>query len=54
MLKSLILQQHSTLLHFTDDEDKQTAVVLHKNYALEQLPDIKQEGDVGAILSDRN
>jgi hypothetical protein len=41
-LKSLILQQDSTLLHLTDDEDKQMAVLLKKNYALERLRDIKQ------------
>jgi hypothetical protein len=33
-LKSLILQD-STLLHLTDDEDKQMSVLLRKNYALE-------------------
>jgi hypothetical protein len=37
----------------TDDEDKQMASLLKKNYALESLPEIDLEdrvGDVGAIL----
>jgi hypothetical protein len=56
--------QHNTtlkcikLIHYrgirlTNDEDKQMAVLLKKNYALEMLPDIhmeNEEGDLGAIL----
>jgi hypothetical protein len=53
-LKSLMLQ-HAILetCHLTDDEDKQIAVILQKNYALEILPDINLKNettDVGAIL----
>jgi hypothetical protein len=52
-------KHHRTLrtLHFghsinmlTDDEDKEMAVVLKKNYALERLPNINQGGNMGAIL----
>jgi hypothetical protein len=52
-LKALILQHRRRILRLTDDEDKQMAVVLQKNYALVTLPDIDLEntaGDVGAIL----
>jgi hypothetical protein len=49
-LKSIIFQHDGDLLHLTGDEDKQMAVMLQKNYALERLPDFNQEGDVGAIL----
>jgi hypothetical protein len=48
-LKSINFLRHRRFLRLTDDEDKQMAVVLKKNYALERLPDIKG-GDVGAIL----
>jgi hypothetical protein len=40
------------LLHLTDDEDKQMAVLLQKNYALESLPDIREGGDLGAIFNE--
>jgi hypothetical protein len=46
----LVGQERPTLTH---DEDKQTAALLKKNYALESLPgiDLKNKaGDVGAIL----
>jgi hypothetical protein len=61
----IALQQNTTLknlrftfdgivrLQLTDDEDKQIAALLKKNYALESLKDINQDnrpGDVGAIL----
>jgi hypothetical protein len=49
-LKSVIFHHDGDLLHLTDDEDKQMAVLLKKNYALEKLPDINQGGDVSAIL----
>jgi hypothetical protein len=48
-LKSIIFQREGSIC-FTDDEDKQVAVLLKKNYELESLPDVKQGGDVGAIL----
>jgi hypothetical protein len=51
-LKTLNLN-YNTSLALTHDEDKQMAVLLKKNYALESLPhiDLKNEaGDVGAIL----
>jgi hypothetical protein len=38
------------LLRLTNDEDKQMAVLLKKNYALEDLPDINQGREVGGIL----
>jgi hypothetical protein len=41
------------LLRLTDDEGKQMAALLKKNYALERLPDLNLKGraeDVGAIL----
>jgi hypothetical protein len=41
------------ILRFTDDEEKQMAAPLKKNYRLESLPDFNLEneaGDVGAIL----
>jgi hypothetical protein len=44
---------HSMRLQLNDDESKQMAVLLKKNYALERLPDIDQKdlsGDLGAIL----
>jgi hypothetical protein len=49
-LKSLILQHYDRFSYLTDDEDKEMAVLLKKNYALERLPDINQGGDVGAIF----
>jgi hypothetical protein len=49
-LKTIVVQLYGELLHLTDDEDKQMAVLLKKNYALEKLPDINQGRDVGAIL----
>jgi hypothetical protein len=51
-LKTLHLQHYSTI-RLTDDEDKQMAALLKKNYAMESLPNIDLEneaGDVGAIL----
>jgi hypothetical protein len=42
---------HASTIPLTDDEDKQMAVLLRKNFALESLPDIINQGrDVGAIL----
>jgi hypothetical protein len=49
-LKSVIFHHDGDPLHLTDHEDKQMAVLLKKNYALETLPDISQGGHVGAIL----
>jgi hypothetical protein len=52
MLKTLRIY-HSGSFRLTDDEDKQMASVLKKNFALKSLPDIDWEnevGDVGAIL----
>jgi hypothetical protein len=52
-LKTLSLDQSIGRLQLTDDEDKQMASLLRKNYALESLPDIDLEdrvGDAGAIL----
>jgi hypothetical protein len=51
-LKTLRLH-YGNFCHLTEDEDKQMAVVLQKNYALVTLPDInlvKEAGNVGAIL----
>jgi hypothetical protein len=51
-LKSFKLNDHSTI-RLNEDEDKQIASLLKKNYALETLPDFDLEdraGDVGAIL----
>jgi hypothetical protein len=42
--------QGNGMLMLTRDEDKQMASLLKKNYALEDLPTMKQGGDVGAIL----
>jgi hypothetical protein len=44
---------HDSTIRLNDDEDKQIALLLQKNYALETLPDFDLEdraGDVGAIL----
>jgi hypothetical protein len=44
---------HDMRLQLNDDESKQIAALLKKNYALERLPDIDQKneaGDIGAIL----
>jgi hypothetical protein len=44
---------HSMRLQLNDDQSKEMAVLLKKNYALEKLPDIDQKdllGDLGAIL----
>jgi hypothetical protein len=49
-LKSISFLRHRRFLRLTDDEDKQMAVLLQKNYTLERLPDIKQGGDVDTIL----
>jgi hypothetical protein len=48
----LLFNAIKELLRLTKEGDKQMAVLLKKNYALERLPDIKQRGDstVGAIL----
>jgi hypothetical protein len=37
-------------LRLNDNEDKQIASLIKKNYGLKLLPDIYQEGDVGTIL----
>jgi hypothetical protein len=55
MIKTLSLSHNDERerLCLTDDEDKQMATLLKKNYALESLPDIdlnNEAGDVGAIL----
>jgi hypothetical protein len=47
-LKSLRFRKST--IQLTDDEDKQMAVFVKKNYALERLRDIDLVGDVGAIL----
>ena len=47
-LKTLSLSDN--FLRLTDDEDKQMASLLKKNYALESLPIINQEGNVNTIL----
>jgi hypothetical protein len=50
-LKTIILQYYYRVVHLDDDEDKQMAVLLKKNYTLESLPGINDRGlDVGAIL----
>jgi hypothetical protein len=52
-LKTLRLCHSVGRFQLTDDEDKQMASLLKKNYALESLPEIDLEdrvGDVGAIL----
>jgi hypothetical protein len=53
-LKSIVFQNsRGQARQLTDDEDKQIANTLKKNYGLERLPDIDleiQAGDVGAIL----
>jgi hypothetical protein len=52
-LRSLNLRGSFTLTTLTHDEDKQMAMLLKKNYALESLPgiDLKSEArDVGAVL----
>jgi hypothetical protein len=48
-LKTLRLYDDGSL-RLTDDEDKQMASLLKKNYALESLPRIGLVGDAGAIL----
>jgi hypothetical protein len=49
-LKSFIFEHDERLLRLTDDEDKQMAALLKKNYTLERLPDIEKGGDVDTIL----
>jgi hypothetical protein len=50
-LKTLSLSRNDGgSLQLNNDENKQMASLLKKNYALEMLPDIDQVGDVGAIL----
>jgi hypothetical protein len=49
-LKMLSLLSRSGALRLTEDEDKEMAASLKKNYVLERLPDIGGVGDVGAIL----
>jgi hypothetical protein len=44
------LRFHNSTIRLTDDEDKQMAILLKKNSALERPPDINQGGDMGAIL----
>jgi hypothetical protein len=41
---------HNGSLQLTDDEDKQMAALLKKNYALESLPTIEEAVEVRAIL----
>jgi hypothetical protein len=41
---------HNGILRLTDDEDRQMAALLKKNYALERLPFINQRGNAFAIL----
>jgi hypothetical protein len=50
-LKSLFLSNQYSRRHFTDEEDKQIAVLLQKNYALEII-NLEEDmaGDVSAIL----
>ena len=51
------LQLYYGMVHLTDDEDKQMANILKKNYALESLSNIhlvSRPGDVGAILQLNN
>jgi hypothetical protein len=48
-LKTLHHKRNSTI-RLTDDEDKQMAALLKKNYGLENIRDIGRVGDVGAIL----
>jgi hypothetical protein len=51
-LKTLSMY-HNRCLTLTDDEDKQMAALLKKNYAMKSLPDIdlvNEAGDVSAIL----
>jgi hypothetical protein len=49
-LKTLKLGQFPSGLELNDNESKQLASLLKKNYALERLPDISPVGDVHAIL----
>jgi hypothetical protein len=52
-LRVLALFDRSGSFRFTDDEEKQMAALLKKNYALESLPDISQgmrATDLGTIL----
>jgi hypothetical protein len=41
---------NSVMLELTDNEDKQMASLLKKNYALERLQDVRLDGDARAIL----
>jgi hypothetical protein len=50
-LKSIVFTGKTGIfLSLTDDEGKQIAELLKKNYALESLPDLNQRGDIGSIL----
>jgi hypothetical protein len=49
-LKMLSLFYRAGDLRLTEEEDKEMAALLKKNYVLERLPDIGGVGDVGAIL----
>jgi hypothetical protein len=49
-LKALRFHGDCLSLRLTDNEDKQLASLLRKNYGLEVLLDIHRSGDVGAIL----
>jgi hypothetical protein len=49
-LKSLFLINRCSRRHLTDEEDKQIAVLLQKNYALEIINLKNEEGDMRAIL----
>jgi hypothetical protein len=49
-ITKLELYNRSGLIRLNDNENKQMASLLKKNYALERLPDISAVGDVGAIL----
>jgi hypothetical protein len=52
-LKTLEIYRNTRSLQLTDDEDKQMASLLKKNFALESLPDNKKERarDVGGHLA---
>jgi hypothetical protein len=49
-LKDFKLGNSRRALYLKDNENKQMASLLKKNYALESLPDISPVGDVGTIL----
>ena len=49
-LKSLRFRDNDQGPQLTDNEDKQIALLLKKNYGLEVLPGMPRSGDVGTIL----